>query len=118
MPPLPPRPCRWPGCPKLSSDGSGYCPDHVDQAKARQAKQRHEQDRRQSAARRGYDRRWAAVRAIKLRTGPLCERCGKVATVVHHVVPVEDRPDLRLDLANLESLCRSCHEIEHGRRKK
>jgi 5-methylcytosine-specific restriction protein A len=53
--------------------------------------------------------------------GGLCVRCAERgryvrATVVHHIQPVEDRPDLRLEPGNLMPLCRDCHEREHGRK--
>ena len=38
-----------------------------------------------------------------------CERCGRVAHHVHHV----DFNPQNNDPANLESLCASCHKIEH-----
>lgn len=37
----------------------------------------------------------------------------RTATVVHHIQPVELRPDLRLDLENLVSLCDACHNKRH-----
>ena len=35
------------------------------------------------------------------------------ATVVHHKRYLRDRPDLALNLDNLESLCNECHYREH-----
>lgn len=35
------------------------------------------------------------------------------ATVVHHVLPVEQRLDLALDIDNLVSLCDACHNKRH-----
>lgn len=35
------------------------------------------------------------------------------ATMVHHIIPIEERPDLALDLNNLRSLCDRCHNIHH-----
>lgn len=35
------------------------------------------------------------------------------ATMVHHVIPLEERPDLGLDLDNLVSLCDECHNRRH-----
>lgn len=35
------------------------------------------------------------------------------ATMVHHVIPITERPDLALDLNNLRSLCWECHNREH-----
>ena len=46
-----------------------------------------------------------------------CKRYGKVteADTVHHVLPIEDRYDLRLDNRNLISLCEGCHERVHNK---
>lgn len=38
----------------------------------------------------------------------------KAAEMVHHRLPIEQRPDLRLDITNLESLCNQCHAITHA----
>ncbi len=35
------------------------------------------------------------------------------ATMVHHVIPIEQRPDLALNLDNLRSLCDECHNRRH-----
>lgn len=83
---------------------------------------------RESSTSRGYDRAWRKVRAYKIKLNPFCERCfklGKIVPiqiktdgnfgVVHHKKPVEQFPELRLLIDNLESLCWRCHEIEHGR---
>lgn len=37
------------------------------------------------------------------------------ATCVHHIVELEDRPDLALDSDNLIALCDRCHNARHGR---
>lgn len=71
---------------------------------------------RRSAAARGYDRTWQKVRSQKLALDPLCQDCickgrSTAAVDVHHNLKVSDRPDLRLDLENLRSLCKSCHSI-------
>ena len=40
---------------------------------------------------------------------------GKVrdAEVVHHMKPRSERPDLSLDIHNLRSLCKKCHNQRH-----
>lgn len=78
---------------------------------------RHARDR--EASRFYRSRAWLAARELKLRRDPLCEQCRRrqrltPATVVHHVVERRERPDLALDLANLESLCASCHSRHHA----
>lgn len=46
-----------------------------------------------------------------------CKRYGKTieANTVHHILPIEDRYDLRLDNRNLISLCEECHERMHDK---
>ena len=77
---------------------------------------------------------WKRCRAAALRRdGGLCVWCmrrGRVtvdakgrrwpvlATVVHHIQHLEDRPDLALDLGNLVSLCDSCHDEAHPEKRK
>lgn len=52
----------------------------------------------------------------------LCQEClrqGKItpATEAHHIIPLEERPDLALDVNNGEGLCRDCHELTKQRKK-
>ena len=35
------------------------------------------------------------------------------ADTVHHIIPLEERPDLALELHNLLSLCNTCHNQRH-----
>ncbi|HHW13486.1 MAG TPA: HNH endonuclease [Firmicutes bacterium] len=112
MPSKLPHPCSHPGCPALVTDGR-FCPVH--QRAVRQA----EDERRGSARERGYDRRWEKVRQMKLAHDPLCERClqaGRVtpATMVHHVRPIRQGGEV-LDMANLLSVCRRCHDELHSK---
>ena len=51
-------------------------------------------------------KRWRILRQRKLFEQPLCERCGALATDVHHRHGVEADP---WSLTGLESLCRPCH---------
>lgn len=39
------------------------------------------------------------------------------ATMVHHIKPVKERPDLALSLSNLRSLCTICHNQLHPERR-
>ena len=69
---------------------------------------------------RGYDRTWARLRRMKLNANPLCEECERNGIVtqakeVHHIIPIDERPELRLVWENLESLCIACHDkTKHG----
>lgn len=69
---------------------------------------------RLSPHRRGYDRAWEKVRDAHLAAHPLCAWCSTAtrpvaADVVDHITPIRDAPDRRLDPANLQSLCDTCH---------
>lgn len=78
---------------------------------------------RGTTAERGYDADWKRVRAMKLAMSPLCEcegcQAGRLrvteATVVDHIVPIAERPDLRLALSNLRSMAKSCHDRRTAR---
>lgn len=98
------RLCRAPGCRAVCS--GCYCDRHAEPATR--------PDRRQSAAKRGYDRRWRAAARAYLAEHPICERCTKaLATDVHHK---HKRRDGGSDEAhNLEALCHSCHSRETAR---
>lgn len=119
MPWAPPKPCAWAGCGKLTK--GRYCDTHQVAADERDRERRAKLDaERGSAARRGYDAEWRRVRSEHLRMEPLCRFCkkeGRVreATVVDHITTISERPDLRLDHANLRSLCKPCHDARTAR---
>lgn len=68
---------------------------------------------------------WHRARQLALqRDGGMCQECmrrykaGLIrkphrADMVHHIIPREARPDLALDLHNLECLCNACHNKAH-----
>lgn len=68
---------------------------------------------------------WKKVRAAALaRDQGMCRDCMALfdagmtlrphrATMVHHIEPLEQRPDLALRLDNLISLCDECHNRRH-----
>lgn len=67
-------------------------------------------------------RRW---RKLVLQRDKLCQNCLRnkhtpipVATQAHHKIPIEERPDLALDVDNGEGLCWACHELTKKRHKK
>ena len=103
------RPCAAAGCPSMVPVGKQFCPEH----------QAHRERERGSAASRGYDRDWKAVRLAYLREHPICEDCelkGDVvpAALVHHVDPIR-QGGARLDAGNLRALCEPCHARAHGK---
>lgn len=102
MPLAPKKPCAI--CGQLSE--SSRCPAHTTKPV----------DRREPSSKRGYDGAWEKLREVVIKSEPLCRRCrakGKLnlAEEVHHVIPIRERPDLRLVRSNLEPLCRPCHEL-------
>ena len=69
---------------------------------------------RATAEQRGYGARWQKIRSAYLSRHPLCERCRvegrtKAGDLVHH----KDRNPKNNSYKNLESMCISCHDIEH-----
>lgn len=54
---------------------------------------------------------WLTIRALKLHTDPICERCGASASEVHH----KNYDTLGMERwSDIESLCRDCHEKHHN----
>jgi len=64
---------------------------------------------------------WKAARLVVLqRDHHLCQPCLRKpvpkitpADAVHHVKPLDEAPDLALNLDKLESICGACHNKEH-----
>ncbi|MGE3932371.1 MAG: HNH endonuclease [Rhodospirillaceae bacterium] len=106
MPFAPAKPCRHPGCAALTHDR--FCADH-----AAAAAQRFDQARG-SAHRRGYGRRWRALRETILARDIVCRwpGCTAPATEVDHIVPKPAGTD---DPANLQGLCKAHHSAKTAR---
>lgn len=69
---------------------------------------------RPDAATRGYDHTWGELSSAYLAEHPVCQICGQTtAALVHHVRPVRQCPELRLDWSNLQGVCRRCHADLH-----
>ena len=105
------KPCKYPGCPKLT-DGS-YCKEH-----GRVARQHYERFARGYDTHERYGSAWQRIRDRYLAAHPLCERCAAngryvKAVMVHHAKPITDGGTN--DAENLMSLCASCHEKMHRR---
>lgn len=130
MPRSAPTPCRQRGCRQLVRDGGGYCEAH------RREVRREVDQRRGSAASRGYGSRWAKARETFLRQRPLCEcedcaGAGRVvpATVVDHIKAhrLKDALDsgdaeriaaaqaLFWDKANWMPMSKPCHDRKTAR---
>ncbi len=60
---------------------------------------------------------WKMIRNFVLSKKPLCVHCQNkgiitVATEVDHIIDVSDDPARRLDITNLQGLCKSCHSLK------
>ena len=100
--------CAYPGCPALVHDpGERYCHAH------RQQMRRQQDERRGTAAERGYDARWREISDRVLEEHPICERCRRnKATLVHHIIPRDAGGSD--DPINLQALCVVCHAQVHA----
>lgn len=99
-----------PGCPHLVEHG--YCPVHEKLLGA--------DARRESAARRGYGRRWREASQAFLLERPLCAECARrgmttLAAVVDHILPHRGDQDLFWDRENWQPLCKPCHDRKTAR---
>ena len=101
------RPCKQPRCPTLVD--SGYCEAH------KKLETKNDSLWRGTPAERGYDHHWRKVRVEALKRDMyLCVMCraderATPAEDVDHIIPIAIAPALRLDLDNLQSLCRDHH---------
>lgn len=108
MPYRPKKPCRHPGCAKLTE--GMYCDEH---------KPLHPEAVR-SASKRGYGSKWQRTSKSYLREHPLCVEClrqGKYtqATVTDNIVPHRGDDKLFWDSNNWQALCKPCHDRKTGR---
>ena len=128
----PKRPCSSPGCRVLCDEGS-YCPEHrrnEDRQRGTPAERGYDADHRklrvlcfQRDAWRCVDCGWepdivADCRRFELGDPPvenvlheLRQRLNRGERHLHadHRIPIAVRPDLRLVLDNLQTLCDRCH---------
>lgn len=112
MPTRPLRPCSSPRCPALTS--AGRCDAHA------RATRQQQDERRGTAAERGYDGKWRKAREAFLAANPLCRLCaaeGRTtgATVVDHIVPHKGDMAAFWKRNNWQSLCASCHSAKTAR---
>lgn len=78
-----------------------------------------EQRGRTEASRSGFyqTKAWQKIRDQRRRLNPLCEECEKkgrivAMQVVDHIRPVDEAPELALDINNTQSLCNFHHDIK------
>ena len=56
---------------------------------------------------------WKKVRLLVLTSNPFCIECGHPADTVDHIVAIKNG-GAKLDLKNLQSMCKSCHNIKEN----
>ena len=106
--------CRAPGCGGLTRER--YCEKHIHlDAKRRSETAKHyNANSRDPTAQKFYDSPgWRKVRQLKMNRSPFCEICSaknrfSCAEIVDHIIEIRDG-GAPLDLENLQSLCRACH---------
>ena len=109
MPHKPLKPCKYPGCPKLTR--GLYCEDHAAKVASEYNKYSRSLDHNKK-----YGREWRRIRNLYASQHPLCEMClkeGKMIPMdeVHHIKPVKEGGSNKE--FNLVSLCHSHHMLVH-----
>lgn len=118
-------------CGNLIPYGSAYCkactPIVTAEREARKAEYNKTANKRYNKTRdpkygRFYNSgEWRALSAKRLQDdGFRCVMCGKIASEVDHIIPIQTPEgwELRLDYDNTRSLCKDCHNEKHDRFKK
>jgi len=108
-------PCRHPGCYTLTRQS--YCDKHIAQ---HQRQSRRQQDNRESAARRGYGKKWRQESKQYLASHPWCVSCLAAgrrtpAVEVDHIKSHKGDKKLFWDRKNWQGLCHSCHSAKTAR---
>ena len=104
-------------CRSLAISGRRYCATCAETIDKRREAQRIKYRARTDAKRgnstaRGYDNRWARLSKYVRANEPLCRMCKvQMADLVDHIVALRDGGE-RLDVDNLQPLCRKCHAIK------
>ena len=65
-----------------------------------------------------HSKSWLKVRRLCLiRDHYLCQVCGDVAQIVHHVIELSpeniDDPNITINMSNLKCVCKTCHDELH-----
>lgn len=105
--------CAVGACQQRRLPGTGFCQRHA------HLSQRARDERRGTAASRGYGSRWQRERARFLKANPLCAHCyteGKrtLASVVDHIVPHRGDYERMWDRDNWQPLCAHHHAVKSG----
>lgn len=119
MPRAPASVCSKPNCLRLAVAGGTRCAEHQAQHEEERAaylKQAHKDYNTRRPASDGFywTNRWKLKSEQYRADHPLCEECERIglvveSTMVDHIIPYRERPDLGLEDSNLRALCWQCH---------
>ena len=118
------RPCAKVGCPNLVRPPERYCPQHKahEAQRDKQYDQYYDRHIRDQRSKDFYNSpEWAAARLMVLiRDKYLCQVCLREKRIthtmtVHHIIPIREAWERRLDLDNMEATCPACHNAERRR---
>lgn len=106
-------------CTKLAAPGKTRCPDHHAQRAEERAAYLKVAHKDYNARRPATDKfYWTNTWKLKSEQyraqHPLCSECDSIglvvpSTMVDHIIPYRERPDLGLVDSNLRALCWQCH---------
>ena len=111
--------CNETGCKELIERGQTYCEKHQGAVNKRYNDHRSKYDKEYIAFYKSAA--WQKKRKQALRRdGWICKDCEQegiitVAEEVHHIIETKDDWSKRLDIDNVVSLCKSCHNKRHSR---
>lgn len=112
MPRKPKQSCAYPNCPELTYDR--YCDKHK-----KQINKEYNRYTRDDNSKTFYNSTaWRKLSSLQLKKEPICAAClqaGRItpATISDHIKPIREG-GARLDINNLQSLCRACHNKKHN----
>ncbi len=102
------RVCRAQGCGNVTESTDGYC----EQCNAAGRNASVESRRTKQTDPFYHSPEWRAFRKWWMQCHPLCA-CGKAGDMVDHKVPIS-RGGAKLDPANAQTMCWSCHNRKTG----
>lgn len=113
------RYCQFDGCSNKVAKGT-YCSEHSGRRKKNRNKIDVYHHENKPFYRTGEWKRTRQV--IYERERGCCQRCGRFIfgrnAHVHHIIPIKDNEQLKLDLNNLMLLCSKCHPIVENETEK
>ena len=104
---------------RMCADCAARLPAFDEKDSKRRWNRKYDREKRNAQSTAFYNsREWKQLRSYKINRDCICEVCGeRPAVEVHHIVPIREDWDRRLDVNNLQSLCASCHYAQHHHAK-